>query len=717
MVPAGLSASGTNIFEFDESEGDWFILENGCGGMAEIHWDPLDWAGPHTEGSLLLEADLIDGSNLTSCGIVLQSAEFNGSLPPGTGLLGDFSSGFGAFACWLFVPGTAIVGPEGLKVRLSARTGDAENHPAWGDSVGWDRYDGPWLPLNHGWNRVSVTTDSACHDESGAPVWGSIEHLDVLQALGVEVASDVDQTVSIHVDHYIATTTVAATMESLTWCGIPAYDCNAVDEPFGLYLRFGPPSPDTVFVKGASVSVRWLPHQLELLSILGGDIWDATLSTIDNAQGAAQFDLASYDPQGVRVQAGDPVARFIFLAERSGRAPLWATSIEFRDPENFDIVPDSSSGDLAGDFWYYLGDFTSDLYGGYLWSQCPDRDIDVFDISTFSIHYGLVSSDELFDCRTDIGPTSTGWIHGIPLPDSIIDYSDLAIFAAAYAYQEDEIQSPPPSLPYPWETLRANVVEALERRAHSTPGPRGDIEFYFSPSDSSIFLDDSLWVDVWVDGGVADFKTYQVLMNYDPAVVELLDLKQGPLFFDSPHVTFFRNRSEGDSLDVLDSVMGAGLVAGGPGSIIRLKFRGVGHGISPLHFRVVRPADVEGLAMSTTATDGFIRVIDPTDVSPDESRTGQVTTRVWITPNPTDGSCQIRFAHPEGQAHRGCEIEIFDVRGRFIRSWQLESAPSGISVVEWDGKDGMGRRLPAGVYFAVLRAGLETFHAKVILAN
>ncbi|MCK4548111.1 MAG: hypothetical protein KAW17_11800 [Candidatus Eisenbacteria sp.] len=715
---ASASSAGIAIFEFDEDGGDWFVLEDCCRSVASVSWDSLDWAGPHTQGSLLLEADLIDGSDLTDCGIAIQSAAFNDSLPPGTGLLGDFSSGFGAFTCWLFVPDTTAIGPEGLKARLFARTGDAENHPAWGDFLGWDRYDGSWVSLIHGWNRVWVPMDSACHHESGEPHWGSIEYLDILQALGVEVASTVDQAVRVHVDHCIATGACGAVIESVTWCGVPAHDCYGVDEPFGVRLEFGPTLPDTLYLKGASISIRWFPHQLEMLTILEGDVWDAAFRTIDNAQGMAQIDLVSYEPQGVRASPEDLVARFFFMAERSGRAPYWITSIELRDAENFDVLPDTSYGDLAGDFWYYLGDFTEDVYGGYLWSECPDRDIDVFDINAFSIHYGLVEEDSLFDCRVDIGPTSTGWIHGIPTPDGVIDYDDLAIFAAAYAYQEGELNLPLPPPAESWDELRSLVVEAMASRRRPGPGQRQTVDYHFSPSDTSILLDDSVWVDVRVGGDVADFKTYRVLMEYDPEIVELLTLRQGPLLFESPHQTFFRNRSEGDSLNVLDSILGAGLTVSGPGSIIRMLFRAVGHGTSPLHFNDVRPADVWGLGMAATATDGSIQVIDPTGVTLDEGTEAPAAPGpITVSPNPSDGICRLRFSRPDDGLSRRLEIEIFDVRGRRIRSLRPGPSPSGQLSVEWDGRDTMGRRVPAGVYFAVLRAGSEKLHAKIILAN
>ncbi len=70
-------------------------------------------------------------------------------------------------------------------------------------------------------------------------------------------------------------------------------------------------------------------------------------------------------------------------------------------------------------------------------------------------------------------------------------------------------------------------------------------------------------------------------------------------------------------------------------------------------------------------------------------------------PNPfqTQTSLEVYLANP-GSAR----IELFDLAGRRIRSFSA-SLPAGLSGVLWDGNDGIGRRVAAGVYWARVEAG------------
>jgi flagellar hook assembly protein FlgD len=67
-------------------------------------------------------------------------------------------------------------------------------------------------------------------------------------------------------------------------------------------------------------------------------------------------------------------------------------------------------------------------------------------------------------------------------------------------------------------------------------------------------------------------------------------------------------------------------------------------------------------------------------------------------PNPFRES--IRFVLGGGIPDQDAVLELFDVQGRRIGSWQLGSAAGGTSTLLWDGRDEAGVSLPAGVYFA-----------------
>ncbi|MEO0226888.1 MAG: M14 family zinc carboxypeptidase [candidate division WOR-3 bacterium] len=78
-----------------------------------------------------------------------------------------------------------------------------------------------------------------------------------------------------------------------------------------------------------------------------------------------------------------------------------------------------------------------------------------------------------------------------------------------------------------------------------------------------------------------------------------------------------------------------------------------------------------------------------------------------VFPNPFRDRLDIRYRVPDtGDVGQGFSLAIYDVSGRVVRSFNLESSiQNQVSSVVWDGTDDSGRRLPAGVYFVRLEAG------------
>jgi DNA-binding beta-propeller fold protein YncE len=81
-------------------------------------------------------------------------------------------------------------------------------------------------------------------------------------------------------------------------------------------------------------------------------------------------------------------------------------------------------------------------------------------------------------------------------------------------------------------------------------------------------------------------------------------------------------------------------------------------------------------------------------------------------PNPFRSLTTIPFA-----LERGGEVNlsIFDATGRLVRTLLNEIRPAGAHRVRWDGRDGEGRALPAGLYFAKLDSGELEASTKLVL--
>lgn len=83
------------------------------------------------------------------------------------------------------------------------------------------------------------------------------------------------------------------------------------------------------------------------------------------------------------------------------------------------------------------------------------------------------------------------------------------------------------------------------------------------------------------------------------------------------------------------------------------------------------------------------------------------------SPNPFSGETVLGFTVPSGSA--AAELSIYDVRGRIVRRMRAEAAAKGVNTVTWDGRDGAGRSVAAGVYFLVLEGEGERSTRKVAL--
>lgn len=81
-------------------------------------------------------------------------------------------------------------------------------------------------------------------------------------------------------------------------------------------------------------------------------------------------------------------------------------------------------------------------------------------------------------------------------------------------------------------------------------------------------------------------------------------------------------------------------------------------------------------------------------------------------PNPTDGFSTISYVLPVPTQIR---LEIFDVRGRLVRTLVDGVRPAGRNTVMWNGRAANGAPLPSGVYFSRLSAGEFHESHKIVL--
>ena len=113
-----------------------------------------------------------------------------------------------------------------------------------------------------------------------------------------------------------------------------------------------------------------------------------------------------------------------------------------------------------------------------------------------------------------------------------------------------------------------------------------------------------------------------------------------------------------------------------------------------------------GQALYIFGDDFTLLTSGQTDISEAETGSRQVFFDV-AGPNPSSGTTSFRFSLP---ARAKVHLSIYDSLGRLVRRLSDEFLGSGSHVVQWDGRDGHGRDVSAGIYFSRLMVTGQTLH-------
>jgi hypothetical protein len=92
--------------------------------------------------------------------------------------------------------------------------------------------------------------------------------------------------------------------------------------------------------------------------------------------------------------------------------------------------------------------------------------------------------------------------------------------------------------------------------------------------------------------------------------------------------------------------------------------------------------------------------------------TGPSSSAPRISPNPLNPSGALSFTTSRFGAAR---IRLFDVRGRMVRGLLDRTLEAGEHAIPFDGRDGLGRSLASGVYFATVETVEGTWRVRVAI--
>jgi len=261
--------------------------------------------------------------------------------------------------------------------------------------------------------------------------------------------------------------------------------------------------------------------------------------------------------------------------------------------------------------------------------------------------------------------------------------------------------------------LLAGVLPAAGARAEGGAAP---FAAFLAPTLTVAAVDSVVEVTFEVDSTATHFNAYEVTIEFDPAILAYESVSEGALMTGACSNRFKVVSPASGSVTYAHSLLCAGTSVDGPGVLSRFRFRALAAGVSEL--RIVSPDTCTfldaGVCVSpshptlpreVTLAGAFVAVgSDPTAAVP-----GVPPLRgpeILVVPNPVRDSARIRVRVPEAGP---AVLEVTDVRGRriLLRSW---SATGATEVVPWE-----AGALPAGTYFARLRAGSGSTTARLVV--
>lgn len=178
------AASAGLPFSFVSDAEDWYVNL----GNATVTWTGAVNSPDDPVPSGALEVSFTgEGGDMVWTSAIIQSEDYNGVYTPGVGQLGDYSGAAG-FMADVYVSTCCPIGPGGALAEIFVKTGDYDNRNPGGGIYGWDYFGSGYYPLAYGWNTLYL------------PAAG-IPHLDILQAIGVQLGYDQDMTCLFYVDN------------------------------------------------------------------------------------------------------------------------------------------------------------------------------------------------------------------------------------------------------------------------------------------------------------------------------------------------------------------------------------------------------------------------------------------------------------------------------------------------------------------------------------
>jgi hypothetical protein len=253
----------------------------------------------------------------------------------------------------------------------------------------------------------------------------------------------------------------------------------------------------------------------------------------------------------------------------------------------------------------------------------------------------------------DFGPTTDGSTSARPVPDGAINFEELVLMALSY-----ELVSAP-----------GEIAEGSGRGGD-------DLSLVATGTlEAGAELEVSL-----VLRGSGRMQGLSTGIAWDKTVLEPLGFEAGSSLTAQGGVAF------SPAPGAVDAVLLGKRTQGLTGEVE----------LARLRFRVLRVGEPRLSIGAVTARDGSNRPVTPGAISTASVIAPRVSSLLPVAPNPARNEAQIRF----GLARSGAvSVVLYTVDGRRVRELLSETREAGVHTVVWDGRDGSGQRVGAGIYY------------------
>ena len=350
----------------------------------------------------------------------------------------------------------------------------------------------------------------------------------------------------------------------------------------------------------------------------------------------------------------------------AGRDIYYYTGFSYDLAGNYSSF-DADAADRATSYW--LGDVDTPYNG----------EVDYSDLVVFSSTFGVSESGSGWNNECDFGPTDDYSSYGIPLPDNVVDFEDLMIFAMIYGKVD---------------ALGATMLAAGKEEQEDL---RKLVDFELTPATDADAGEGYYVVSLRLKNDAESMKGFRLSLATEGN--EIISIDRGGIFKNSRNL-FFGTTEGSNGTEICVAALGVNLPLSSSGEIARITLKSAGD-LPSLKIREIEIRDLRNEGEKITVEEDYHPPFTP-----------KTNALLQNYPNPFNPQTTITFDIVNAER---VNIDVFNVNGRIVRNLLNERRSGGRHSIQWNGRDNSGSTVPSGIYFYRITAGNFNATRKMIL--